>query len=388
MLYFTHTHTHKDQYFGIHVPGEFTSKLASSQPRNTYYNVSEVNEIIKYGHKMGITVLIEIDIPGHALSWEKAYKNIVNVHCKNAVSAPRIFPNCNANLDPTIENTYFVLEKLLKNLKQYIPSTNTLLHLGGDEVSFNTWKLTPSLFSWAESEGEVQFQKYNVATSNPDGSFLDLPHRLLELFERRLDVLIKSIFSKESVIMRWEEIFKPHLFDCCYFPRKNIVVQLWRKPKNKKPRRTKHDILKSGVRGIVINSEDYWYLDPNKKDQFWRTWTQRYLYEPLLNEPVDGKKYILPKKFHRRVFGGEVSCWGHCMESKNNFNAYVWLPLSAISERLWSPRNVRDVIDAEKRLRKFMLILQRRFDYKFYDNDEVFLSDTFKFHSRLHDLHR
>ena len=48
MLYFTHTHTHKDQYFGIHVPGEFTSKLASSQPRNTYYNVSEVNEIIKY----------------------------------------------------------------------------------------------------------------------------------------------------------------------------------------------------------------------------------------------------------------------------------------------------------------------------------------------------
>ena len=107
-----------------------------------------------------------------------------------------------------------------------------------------------------------------------------------------------------------------------------------------------------------------------------------------MNEPVDGKNYILPKKFHRRVFGGEVSCWGHCMESKNNFNAYVWLPLSAISERLWSPRNVRDVIDAEKRLRKFMLILQRRFDYKFYDNDEVFLSDTFKFHSRLHDLHR
>ena len=150
---------------------------------------------------MGITVLIEIDIPGHALSWEKAYKNIVNVHCKNAVSAPRIFPNCNANLDPTIENTYFVLEKLLKNLKQYIPSTNTLLHLGGDEVSFNTWKLTPSLFSWAESEGKVQFQKYNVATSNPDGSFLDLPHRLLELFERRLDVLIKSIFSKVCCII-------------------------------------------------------------------------------------------------------------------------------------------------------------------------------------------
>ena len=46
------------------------------------------------------------------------------------------------------------------------------------------------------------------------------------------------------------------------------------------------------------------------------------------------------------------------------------------------------LIDAQKRLRKFMLILQRRFDYKFYDNDEVFLSDTFKFHSRLHDLHR
>jgi N-acetyl-beta-hexosaminidase len=315
----------------------------------------------------------------------------------DSVSAPRAFPNCNANLNPTIDTTYFILENLFKSLKKYIPSTNKLLHLGGDEVSFNTWKYSPSFERWANQEGRVHFKKYDVAHSNPNGSFLDLPHRLLELFERRLDILIKSIFSKDAVIMRWEEIFKPHLFDCCFFPRKNIVVQMWRKPQNKKPHRTKHDILKSGVRGIVVNSEDYWYLDPNPKDQFWRTWRQRYLYEPLLNEPrhlfgaPKGKStssYILPEKLHARVFGGEVSCWGRCMQSKTNFNNYVWLPLAAISERLWSPRNVRDTVNAKLRLQRFLLILKRRFDYKFYGNEKVSMSNSIRYHSRLSDQRR
>jgi hypothetical protein len=78
-----HWHMTDHQQFGIHVPGEYTSRLASNQPRNTYYNVSEVQRMIDFGIKFGINVLIEIDIPGHALSWEKGYKNIVNVHCKN-----------------------------------------------------------------------------------------------------------------------------------------------------------------------------------------------------------------------------------------------------------------------------------------------------------------
>ena len=219
-----HWHLTDHQNFAIEVPGELTSKFTASQPADTYYNITAVQAIVEYGRKMGINVLIEIDVPGHALAWEKGYSNMVNVYCKNPISAPRKFPNCNANLDPSVENTYFILKKLFGNLKKYLPSVNKLLHLGGDEVSFNTWKLSSKLNMWANQLGRVTFERYGVANTHPDGSLLDIPHRLLELFEKRLDEIIKSVFSPDTVIVRWEEIFKPHLFKCCYFPRENIVV--------------------------------------------------------------------------------------------------------------------------------------------------------------------
>ena len=80
------------------------------------------------------------------------------------------------------------------------------------------------LNTWANNVGRVTLEKYDIAHTHPDGSLLDIPHRLLELFEKRLDEIIKFVFSPDTVIIRWEEIFKPHLFKCCYFPRENIVV--------------------------------------------------------------------------------------------------------------------------------------------------------------------
>ena len=147
-----------------------------------------------------------------------------------------------------------------------------------------------------------------------------------------------------------------------------------------------------------MSSESYWYFDPNKKDQFWRTWSERYLYEPLLVEPVhmngldrrshDGQSsYILPKELQHRVLGGEACCWGHCMGSKNNneFNTYVWLPLSAVSERLWSSQDTRNILNAKTRLRRFLSILERRFNFNFFGNSNVDLSQSFAFHSRTSD---
>ena len=75
------------------------------------------------------------------------------------------------------------------------------------------------------------------------------------------------------------------------------------------------------------------------------------------------------------------------MGSKNNneFNTYVWLPLSAVGERLWSSQNTRNVLNAKTRLRRFLSMLERRFSFKFYGNTKVDLSQSFAFHSRTSD---
>ena len=397
-----HWHVTDHQAFGLKLPSEPTLATGNNffrgkthrkskrkhSPGKTFYTMEETQEVVRYGKALGVYVLLEFDVPGHALGWEKGYPVAVNVHCKNEVSAPREFPNCNANLDPRVEATYSLLRSIFSDLKKHLPNDALkLLHLGGDETSFKTWA-RPQFEDWMEAEGIVQMKKWSVAEVDPiTGDRLDTPHRLLELFERRLGILIDKYLSTQgTVVVRWEEIFKPHLEACCFFPRNQTVVQMWRKPYGKKAKRTKEDILHAGFRGIIVANEEFWYLDPNPSDQFWQRWHTRYKYDPLKVSPPHGETYTLPSTYQHRVFGGEAACWGRCMETQDSFDTYVWVPLTAISERLWSARSVMSYENAEMRLTRTLALLSRRWRRTEEGaGDELDMVHLIRFHSRSAD---
>eukprot|EP00505_MAST-04D_sp_SCG-Rhode-Island_P003079 Stramenopile-MAST_4_protein_3079 len=124
----------------------------------------------------------------------------------------------------------------------------------------------------------------------------------------------------------------------------------------------------------------------NGTDQFWQRWHTRYKYDPLKVSPPHGETYTLPSTYQHRVFGGEAACWGRCMETQDSFDTYVWVPLTAISERLWSARSVMSYENAEMRLTRTLALLSRRWRRTEEGaGDELDMVHLIRFHSRSAD---
>ena len=80
------------------------------------------------------------------------------------------------------------------------------------------------------------------------------------------------------------------------------------------------------------------------------TWDKVYL-----NEPCNG----VPDDLCHLVLGGHGEMWGETVDA-SDIQQTVWPRLSAISERLWSPRNLTDTADAKDRIQSFRCLLNRR----------------------------
>ena len=103
----------------------------------------------------GVSVLVEIESPGHANGWEPSHPDLALVGPTDGV-APRASPSgqsytkCPAgkgNLDLMKEDLYTVLSDVLADLRESILPLSAL-HLGGEEVHWGCWQ-TQAIEQWA-----------------------------------------------------------------------------------------------------------------------------------------------------------------------------------------------------------------------------------------------
>eukprot|EP01039_Chlorochromonas_danica_P020439 gene20439-24961_t len=85
-------------------------------------------------------------MPAHALSWGKAFTDVI-VPCHilaNSQQTPHnIYP-----LDPSNPTTFLLVEEILKQIIGIFPSR--YLHIGGDEVNEQCWRESVALQEWAK----------------------------------------------------------------------------------------------------------------------------------------------------------------------------------------------------------------------------------------------
>ncbi len=134
--------------------GTWKSGRYSGQPHGGFYTQEQIKEIVKYASDRNITIVPEINMPGHSGAAATAYPQL---SLKSPKETPIDFIT-NIALDPTKESTYKFISGVMDEVVELFPGE--VIHFGGDEVRYNQqWRATP--------KSDNPYAPANVATTSP-----------------------------------------------------------------------------------------------------------------------------------------------------------------------------------------------------------------------------
>jgi len=278
------------------------------------YTQEDVAEIIEYSRVRGIRVISEFDTPGHTQSFEPGQPGLLT-ECydaggqKNGLMGP---------MNPTKKSVYAFLEAFFEEVTQVFP--DKYLHLGGDEVDFKCWQSNPNITDFMKS-------------SNISGNYA----KLEAIYIKKLLDIVSSYPTNNGYIV-WQEVF-----DNGVDVKNDTIIHVWKGEWEEEMA----NVTGSGLRAILSTP---WYLN---YISYGPDWTKYYLAEPLDFHGGEEHKAL--------VIGGESCMWGEFVNSVNLLPR-LWPRASAVAERLWSPREVRDSTEAKARIQEMECrMLQRGF---------------------------
>ena len=289
-----HLHLSEDQ--GFRVESKTFPKLHELGSDGMYYTQTQTKEIVEYADKLGIRIVPEFDIPGHATSWLVGYPEIASA--PGPYQIEREWGVKDPTLNPTLKKTYKFLEKFFKEMVTLFP--DEYMHIGGDEVNGKQWDSNPQIQKYMKEKG------------------IKNNHDLQKYFNQRI-LRILNKYGKKMI--GWDEIFQPGL-------PKDIVIQSWR------GKDFLYKTARKGYQGILSNG---YYIDLIQPAEY------HYLNDPVPNDSPIGEN---EKKL---ILGGEATMWSEYI-SPETIDSRIWPRTAAIAERLWSAEDVKDVNDMYRRM--------------------------------------
>ncbi len=290
-----HWHLTDDQ--GFRVESRRYPRLHQKGSDGRYYTQEQIRHVLAYAADRGIRVVPEFDIPGHTTSWFVGHPELATL--PGPYSIERRWGIMDPAMDPSREEVYRLLEGFLGEMAALFP--DAFLHVGGDEVNGKHWDRSERLQAFKKKEG------------------LKDNHALQAYFLQRVAKLVRR-HKKQP--MGWDEVLHPGL-------PQDTVVHSWRG----------QDALaaaaRQGFRGVLSFG---YYLD------HMRPASVHYAVDPLGKEAA-----ALSPEEAARVLGGEACMWTEFV-SPEMLDGRVWPRAAAVAERLWSPRDVKDVDSLYRRL--------------------------------------
>ncbi|MBD1582902.1 family 20 glycosylhydrolase [Pseudoalteromonas sp. S16_S37] len=265
-----HWHLTDDQ--GWRIQSKVFPKLTSHASDGLFYTQKQVLEVIRYAALLGIRVVPEFGMPGHASAIAVAYPELITLNQDYTMQRHwGVFKPLLNIADPKV---YEFIDKLFAEMMAIFP--DQYLHIGGDEVE-------PE--QWLKSKDIQKLMADNQLENGQD---------LQSYFNAQLQ---KIVTKHERIMMGWDEILHPRLS-------KNVVVQSWRG----------HDSLysaaKNGYRGILSTG---FYIDqPQYTSYHYRNDPQKELDNVKLAEPKLRKSFLIKRlkgsdvKGELLVFGPQV----------------------------------------------------------------------------------
>jgi len=323
-----HLHLTDDQGWRLEIKSrpELTEKGAKfhpeyNEPENHqgFYSQEEMREIIRYAGSKGITIVPEIEMPGHSTAVLVCYPEL---SCSGK-SVDKIFPFfkgpsvtadilCAGN-----EETFALIEDVLDEIVEVFPSE--FIHIGGDEAPKGAWEKCPKCQKRIRDEGltdEKELQSY---------------------FIRRVE---QYIHSKGRRLIGWSEIIEGGLAP-------NAAVMDWIGGA-KEATEKGHDVVMSPTSHCYF---DYPYTSIDSE--------RAYRFDPVKDLSQGQSKHIL---------GLQANFWSHIDREPDRVDKQLFPRLLSIAERGWSPSERMDWDSFRIRQEKHLAVL-RQMGINYYKED-------------------
>ncbi|MDU7361859.1 MAG: beta-N-acetylhexosaminidase [Propionibacteriaceae bacterium] len=279
------------------------------RPHGGFYTQDDIREIVAYAAARGITVVPEIELPGHAQAAIAAYPELGVV---DEPLEPWTNWGINVNVFNVEESTIEFLCNVFDEVVELFPSE--YIHIGGDECPKEQWEADPRT--------QERMQELGVADE----------HALQSWFISRIG---EHLASRGRKLLGWDEILEGGLA-------KDATVLSWRGWAGAiAAARAGHD--------VIACPEDTVYLDYRQSDDprepipvaTVTTVADVYGFSPVPPGISDEEA--------RHVLGGQGNMWTEHTDSPRSIDYQVFPRLCALAEALWAP-DLRDFGDFEARL--------------------------------------
>lgn len=290
-----------------------TPYIGDGIPHGGFYTKEQIKDVVKYAKERHITVVPEIELPGHASAALAAYPQLgCKADYKYKVQTTwGIFKEVYC---PT-EETFKFLEDVIEETIKLFPDS-PYIHVGGDEVLKDHWKESAFVQELKKKEN------------------LKDEHEVQSYFVRRME---KFINSKGKKMIGWDEILEGGLAP-------NATVMSWRGMKGGiEAAKANHD--------VIMTPTDFVYFDYGQGDPAFEPLNigsyvpleKVYSFEPVPKElTAEEAKYII---------GGQANIWTEYIKTASQVEYMAFPRMLALAEVVWSRPEDKDYADFLRRLK-------------------------------------
>ncbi|WP_438946920.1 glycoside hydrolase family 20 protein [Sediminibacterium sp.] len=278
-----------------------------------YYTQEQIKAIIAYATERNITVVPEIEMPGHVASAIAAYPALSCTQQKQLPLTGGNYTGMSSNYCAGNDSVFHFLEGVLTEVINLFPSK--YIHIGGDEVDKSSWK------KCAKCQERIRAEK------------LKDEEELQSYFIKRIE---RFINSKGRKIIGWDEILEGGLAP-------DATVMSWRgEAGGIAAAKMKHDVVMTPGNPVYF---DHYQGDPASEPIAiggFNTLKRVYDYEPLPKE--------LTNEEARYVLGAQANLWTEYVTTPKQVQYMVLPRMLALSEVLWSPAENKNWASFNNRL--------------------------------------
>ena len=285
-----------------------------------YYTHEQIKEIVDYAAKRYITVIPEIDLPGHMMAAISAYPNL---SCKGEKWSLRtVWGVEDIVMCAGKEDMFNFLDDIFDEIVPLFPGK--YFHIGGDECPKTSWKNCPTCQKRIKDEGLQTDGKHTAED------------RLQSYVIKRVEKMLEQRGRK---IIGWDEILEGGLSP-------NATVMSWRGTQGGiEAAMQKHDVIMTpGSDGMYLD----WYQGDSKIEPVTIPSTPKYLATTYNYNPVPDTIKSLGLAHH--ILGVQCNNWSEYMYTNAKMEYMMYPRAVALSEIAWSPLSKKNFEDFCRRL--------------------------------------